>query len=165
MFLLFHILVLICLLTSFVAAQIIALIAPKIETTLGENGYYIISEAPTATNGAGFFQLISDYGNLFFANAAVQQASIVFGSLTALTGCILITRLLPAIAGLETKALQMAFRKVKFYILACSLGMLAIVLIFVSFGNISFGASADSFAGYYERHVLTTRAWNLPSCS
>ncbi|CDJ36405.1 uncharacterized protein EMH_0083490 [Eimeria mitis] len=156
MFLLFHISMLMCFLASFASAQIIALLAPKIEITAGDNGYYNVSGAPSATNETGFFQLISDYDNLFRSNAAAQQACIVFGSLAAVTGCIVITRLLPAIAGIETKALQMAFRKVKLYILACSLGMLAIVLIFVSFGNVSFGASADSFAGYYES--LTTSA-------
>ncbi|CDJ48140.1 hypothetical protein EBH_0019300 [Eimeria brunetti] len=153
-FLLFHLLMLLSFLASFTTTQIIALLAPKIEVTVGDNGYYNASEAPSATNEATFFQLISDYDNLFRANAAAQQVCTVFGSLTGLTGCMLITRLLPAIAGIGTKALQMAFRKVKFYILACSLGMLAIVLIFVSFGNISFGASAGSFAGYYDRHVL-----------
>lgn len=153
-FLLFHILMVISFLVSFATSQIIALLAPKMEITVGADGYYNVSEAPGAANETGFFQLITDYDNLFRANAAAQHACIVIGSFTAVTGCILITRLLPAISGIETKALQMAFRKVKFYILACSLGMLAIVLIFVSFGNISFGTFTDSFAGYYERQVL-----------
>ncbi|CDJ48142.1 hypothetical protein, conserved [Eimeria brunetti] len=92
-FLLFHLLVLLSFLSSFAAAQAIALMAPKIGTAIGATGYYDILEAPSAVDGSGFIQLIRSYYNLFRANDAAQQACIVFGSLTALTGCILITSL------------------------------------------------------------------------
>lgn len=157
-FLLLHLFVLLGFLSSFAAAQVIAILAPKIETTIGANGYYDILEAPSAVSASGFFQLLAHYYNLFRANDAAQQACITFGSLAALTGCILITRLIPATAGIGTKSLQMTFRKVKLYILASSIGMLAIVLVFVSFGNISFGVATRSFAGYYERQAYSVMA-------
>lgn len=149
--LLFHLLVLSCFLASFTAVQVVALLAPKVVPTLTANGYYDIPEGPGAADETGFFQLLSHYGFLFHANDAAQQACVVFGSLAAMTGCLLIAKLIPAIAGVETKSLQMTFRKVKYYLLACSVGMLMILLIFVSFGNISFGTAISNFAGYYER--------------
>ncbi|CDJ36954.1 hypothetical protein, conserved [Eimeria tenella] len=150
MFLLLHLCVLLCFLASFVAVQIVALLAPKLELTAADDGYYEISGTPTASDDTGFFQLINDYHSLFRANFAAQQACIFLGALAAVTGCILITRLAPSTTGIGIKSLQMTFRKTKFYILACSLGLLIIVLIFVSFGDISFGDTTSSFAGYYE---------------
>lgn len=151
--LLFHLLILLGFLASFAAAQILALFAPEFAPTLAANGYYDILGGPTAADEAGFFQLVRDYGSLFCTNDAAQQACIVFGSLAAITGCLLIAKLIPAIAGVEAKSLQVTFRKVKYYLLASSLGLLASLLIFVSLGNISFGAAISSFAGYYERQV------------
>ena len=166
-FLLFHLMVLIGLLASFAAVQIIAVLAPNIVSTVRANGYYAITESPTATDETSFFQLVSSYGGLFNTNEVAQQACIVFGSLSGITGCVLTARLIPATAGLETTSLQMTFRKVKYYLLACILAMLAIALIFVSLGNICFGATTGSFAGYYERQVANTLSptppWTFPS--
>ncbi|KAL8433854.1 hypothetical protein ACSSS7_003570 [Eimeria intestinalis] len=152
----FHLSVLFCFLASFASVQIIALQAPTIDSNLLENGYYDIADAPAAADEAGFFQLISNYDNLFHSIDAAQKACIVFGSLSVMTGCFLTARLIPAIAGAGTKCLQMTFRKVKYYLLACSVGMLAILLIFVSLGNISFGGATSSFTGYYESLTTST---------
>ncbi|KAL8453385.1 hypothetical protein Emed_000884 [Eimeria media] len=135
--------------------------------TSAEKGYYDITGAPAATDEAGFFQLISDYDNLFYSSDVAHKACIIFGSLSAITGCLLTTRLFPAIAGAGTKCLQMTFRKVKYYLLACIVGMLAILFIFVCLGNISFGAATRSFTGYYERtryewlKQTVAQSWNL----
>ncbi|CDJ36378.1 uncharacterized protein EMH_0082190 [Eimeria mitis] len=160
-FLLFHLLVLFGLLSAFAAVQFIAVLAPEIKTAVAGDGYYNILEAPSAISGSGFFQLVDNYYSLFRANDAAQQACIIFGSLTGLTGCVLVTRLIPATAGIGTKSLQMTFHKVKFYIVASSVGMLAIVLVFVSLGNISFGVVTRSFTGYYERQAHTTLTLSL----
>ncbi|OEH79303.1 hypothetical protein cyc_05964 [Cyclospora cayetanensis] len=155
-FLLFHLLVLVGFLASFTTVQVIATLAPEIGQSLGDDGYYDISDEPTAANEAEFFQLLSSYAYLFDANDGAQYALTVFGSLSALTGCILTSRLLPAVAGIGMKSLLMTFRKVKNYLLACTFGMLAILLIFVSLGNISFGEATTAFCGYYESLTTST---------
>lgn len=154
-FLIFHLLLLLGFLASFVCVQVIALLAPKLELAVAASGYYNILSAPSAAGETGFFQLVSDYGHLFRLSSITQQVCAILGALVALTGCVLIAMLSPAMAGSGTKSLQMTLRKVKFYMLACSIGLLSIVLIFVSLGNISFGAATRSFAGYYERQVPT----------
>ncbi|KAL8440046.1 hypothetical protein Efla_004030 [Eimeria flavescens] len=155
-----HLLTLLGFLASFAAVQIIACFAPQVAPTISESGNYSVSDGPTAVDEAGFFQLVSDYDYWFYANDVAQQSCAVFGSVTAITGCLLITKLFPALAGAGTKCLQMTFRKVKYFILACSAGMLAILLIFVSFGNISFGTATSSFTGYYES-LATSAAFLL----
>lgn len=151
--LLFHLAMVLCFLACFAAVQIIALLVPKIRATVAANGYYDISEVPTVVGESGFFQLVSDYGKWFRANDGAVQACAIFGSLAAVTGCVLVAKLIPGLAGVGTKCLQMTFRKVKNYLLVCSVGLLAILLIFVSFGNISFGSATSSFTGYYERQA------------
>ncbi|OEH77876.1 hypothetical protein cyc_07631 [Cyclospora cayetanensis] len=152
--LLFHILLLLGLLSSFAAVQIIAQLAPQVSPTLGANGQFDLSGAPTASDEDGFYHLLSEYAYLFHANYCAQQSFVFFGSLAAVTGCMLIAMLLPSISAVGAKSLEMTFRKVKYNLLACSIGMLAIALLFVSLGNISFGAATEAFSGYYERQAI-----------
>ncbi|XP_026194279.1 uncharacterized protein LOC34623561 [Cyclospora cayetanensis] len=87
--LLFHILLLLGLLSSFAAVQIIAQLAPQVSPTLGANGQFDLSGAPTASDEDGFYHLLSEYAYLFHANYCAQQSFVFFGSLAAVTGCIL----------------------------------------------------------------------------
>ncbi|CDI87402.1 hypothetical protein, conserved [Eimeria praecox] len=83
----FMLLYLLCdFLSSFAAAQVVALLAPEIGTAIGADGYYTLLEAPRAVSESEFSQMIGNYYSLFRMNDAVQQACTVFGSLAALTG-------------------------------------------------------------------------------
>lgn len=146
-----HISVVVGFISSFVVFQVASTLSPTIQTSLGADGVYMIEGAPEASDEVGFFTLVDTYEATFALADGALTGCAVLGALAAMTGCMYTPKYMPAVGSRGARALQATFGKVKYHILVFTSFMLVVLLVFVSLGNIAFGALAASFTGYYER--------------